>query len=80
MAFIKDADLYIKLETTATNRMISIMFYDRSTKQEVRLGHVQGTQYRVKTGEWVESPPDMSVALKVRHMVHQVLTDIQDLT
>lgn len=80
MQFIKDPDFYIKFETSSAGKMIHVMVYDRSTKQTVRLGHVQGRQHFNKANEWVSSPPDKYIAEKVRNMIHQVLKDIQDLT
>jgi hypothetical protein len=80
MPFIKDEDLQIKLEKSPTNRMIQIFARDRSTKQEVRLGHVQGNQHLNKEGKWIEDAPDEFAAKKIREMVRRLLKDTEDLT
>ena len=80
MSFIKDDDFQIRLETSGSGNMIQVMAYDRSTRQEVRLGHVQGAAIHHRDGNWVQDPPDQTVAEKVRTMVHQALNNIQDLT
>ena len=79
MSFIKDDCLQIKLDHTLGNDMIHISAYDRTTKQEVRLGFVQGRQHTNSKGDWISDSPDTFVAEKIREMVHRLLSDVQAL-
>ena len=78
MTFMRDDDLQFKLEKSSG--MIHIFAYDRSTKEKVRIGHVQGRQHYNKDNEWVSDRPDDFEATKVREMLNQTLKNVAELT